>query len=123
MFRQTGGVIGCAAYRNITGDDYCRTIEAWCGMVARTVDIAGIDSVAIGTDRSHNFSAPDYAWMRQGRWTRGIDYGAGVQYRPPLSDNMVVAGGIAAMTLAGGMRDIYVRSHVFSTFVNVRFAF
>lgn len=79
---QSGGVMGCAAYRNITGDDYCRSIEAWCGMIARTVEIAGIDAVAIGTDRSHHFTAPDYAWMRQGRWTRGIDYGAGSAARP-----------------------------------------
>ncbi|MDO9524757.1 MAG: membrane dipeptidase [Gemmobacter sp.] len=79
---QSGGVIGCATYRNITGDDYCASVEAWCGMVARTVDIAGIDSVAIGTDRSHNFTAPDYAWMRTGRWTRGVDFGAASAARP-----------------------------------------
>ncbi|MCO5732184.1 membrane dipeptidase [Rhizobium sp. SSA_523] len=79
---RTGGVIGCAAYRNITGDEFCKSIEAWCTMVARTVDIAGIDSVAIGTDRSHNFTAPDYAWMRQGRWTRGADYGASAAGKP-----------------------------------------
>ncbi|MFN3765187.1 MAG: membrane dipeptidase [Aliihoeflea sp.] len=79
---ETGGVIGCAAYRNITGDAYCKSIEAWCGMVAETVEIAGIDSVAIGTDRSHNFTPPDYAWMRQGRWTRGVDYGAASAARP-----------------------------------------
>lgn len=79
---QSGGVIGCAAYRNITGDEYCASIEAWCTMVARTVEIAGIDSVAIGTDRSHNFTAPDYAWMRMGRWTRGVDYGAASAARP-----------------------------------------
>jgi membrane dipeptidase len=79
---ETGGVIGCATYRNITGDDYCRSIEAWCGMVAKTVEIGGIDTVAIGTDRSHNFMPVDYAWMRQGRWTRGIDYGAGSAARP-----------------------------------------
>lgn len=79
---QSGGVIGCAAYRNITGDDYCKSIEAWCTMVARTVDIGGIDTVAIGTDRSHNFTAPDYAWMRQGRWTRGVQYGASAAGKP-----------------------------------------
>lgn len=79
---ETGGVIGCAAYRNITGDYYCKSIETWCEMVARTVEIAGIDSVAIGTDRSHNFTPPDYAWMRMGRWTRGIDYGAASAARP-----------------------------------------
>jgi len=79
---ETGGVIGCATYRNITGDHYCKTVENWCEMVAKTVEIAGIDSVAIGTDRSHNFTPPDYAWMRMGRWTRGIDYGAASAARP-----------------------------------------
>ncbi|MFV0491716.1 MAG: membrane dipeptidase [Pseudorhodobacter sp.] len=79
---ETGGVIGCATYRNITGDYYCKSIENWCEMVARTVEIAGIDSVAIGTDRSHNFTPPDYAWMRMGQWTRGIDYGAASAARP-----------------------------------------
>jgi microsomal dipeptidase-like Zn-dependent dipeptidase len=80
--RDNGGVIGCAAYRNITGDHYCATIENWCTMVARTVEIAGIDHVGIGTDRSHNFSKPDYDWMRKGRWTRGEDFGAASAARP-----------------------------------------
>lgn len=105
--RQTGGVIGCAAYRNITGDDYCASIEAWCGMVAKTVEIAGVDSVAIGTDRSHNFTAPDYAWMRQGRWTRGADYGASAAGKPlkapppdwfqTVEDMNVIPGGLKAV--------------------------
>lgn len=105
--KETGGVIGCAAYRNITGDYYCKTIENWCEMVARTVDIAGIDSVAIGTDRSHNFTAPDYAWMRTGRWTRGVDYGAGSASNPgkaappdwfqKLEDLAVIPGGLKAV--------------------------
>lgn len=105
--RESGGVIGCATYRNITGDYYCKTIENWCSMVARTVDIAGIDSVAIGTDRSHNFTAPDYAWMRVGRWTRGVDYGAGSAKNagkalPPdwfqkLEDMAVIPGGLRSV--------------------------
>ncbi len=31
--RDNGGVIGCATYRNITGDEYCATVENWCEMV------------------------------------------------------------------------------------------
>lgn len=53
----------------------------------------------------------------------GIDYGAGVQYRPPLSDNIVIVGGIAAMKLGQGMQDIYTRGHLFSSFVNTRLVF
>ena len=105
--RDTGGVIGCATYRNITGDHYCKTIENWAEMVARTVDIAGIDSVAIGTDRGQNLTAGDYAWMRKGRWTRGADYGAGSATNagkalPPdwfqkLEDMAVIPGGLKAV--------------------------
>lgn len=75
--RDTGGVIGCAAYRNITGDHYCASIDNWCDMVRRTVEIAGIDHVGIGTDLCHNPTPAYYDWMRRGMWTRGADYGAG----------------------------------------------
>lgn len=77
-----GGVLGCATYRNIAGDHYSSSLGAWCEMVVRTVDIMGIDHVAVGTDRSHNFTKPDYDWMRMGRWTRSIDYGAASAARP-----------------------------------------
>lgn len=80
--RENGGVIGCAAYRNIAGDYFCLTVRNWCELVARTVDIAGIDHVAIGTDRSHNTTQFDLDWMRMGHWTRGVDYGAGSAARP-----------------------------------------
>lgn len=88
--RDTGGVIGCATYRNIAGDASCETAEAWAGLVARAVDIAGIDHVAFGTDTNHNKIVPDdLNWMRKGYWTRGEDYGAGSSERPgsvqPLS--------------------------------------
>lgn len=53
----------------------------------------------------------------------GIDYGGGFQYRPPLSDNIVLVGGIAALKLGQGMKDIYSRSHLFSAFVNARLVF
>lgn len=100
-----GGVIGCATYRNITGDHYCATLGAWCEMVARTVDIAGIDHVAIGTDRSHNHGPAEYDWMRMGRWTRGVDYGAGSaskpgkvpppDWMPEVGDIRLIPGGLA----------------------------
>jgi membrane dipeptidase len=71
------GVIGCATYRNFTPEDACESVNAWAAMVARTVDIAGIDHVAIGTDEIHQSSQAALDWMRQGRWTRSVQYGAG----------------------------------------------
>jgi len=47
-----------------------------------TVEIAGIDHVGIGTDFSHNHTPADYDWMRKGRWTRSVQYGAGSAKNP-----------------------------------------
>ncbi|ARP94129.1 dipeptidase [Bordetella genomosp. 13] len=80
--RDHGGIIGCAAYRNIAGDEFCKTVDKWCELVARTVDIVGIDHVGIGTDKSHNTTQRDLDWMRKGHWTRGTDFGAGSAARP-----------------------------------------
>jgi membrane dipeptidase len=77
-----GGVIGCATYRNITPPSACATVDGWCEMVARTVDLIGEDHVAIGTDEGHNNTRSDLDWMRMGLWTRGVDYGAGSASRP-----------------------------------------
>ncbi len=77
-----GGVIGCATYRNITPPDACASVDGWCEMVARTVDLVGIDHVGIGTDEGHNNSVADLNWMRAGFWTRGVDYGAGSAAKP-----------------------------------------
>lgn len=75
--KDNGGIIGCAAYRNITPPEACDKVEAWAEMVARTVDIAGIDHVGLGTDFSHHSSQAYLDWMRKGRWTRSVQYGAG----------------------------------------------
>ena len=53
----------------------------------------------------------------------GLEYGGGASYRPPLSDNLVIIGGIQAMTLGQGLKDIYERSHLFSIFLNGRLQF
>jgi membrane dipeptidase len=98
-----GGVMGCAAYRNITGDYFCSSVDAWCELVKRTVDLMGIDHVGIGTDFSHNFTLADYEWMRKGHWTRGPDYGAGGADKPvivPKADWLRPLEGIGAVPAA-----------------------
>ncbi len=53
----------------------------------------------------------------------GLDYGAGFQYRPPLSDNIVLVGGVSALAAGQGLKDIYTRDHFFSAFLNLRLVF
>ncbi len=79
---QTGGVIGCAAYRNITPEAACTSVRGFAEMVARTVEIAGIDHVGLGTDFSYKGNDAFREWMRKGRWTRSTQYGAGSVARP-----------------------------------------
>ena len=53
----------------------------------------------------------------------GVEYGAGATYRPPLSDNIVLIGGVEGMVLGQGLQDIYERKHMFSLFLNARLQF
>ena len=57
------------------------------------------------------------------RKNAGVDYGGGFTYRPPLSDNIVLVGGVQAMKLGQGLKDIYERSNLFSIFANLRLQF
>jgi hypothetical protein len=53
----------------------------------------------------------------------GFDYGGGASYRPPLSENIVIIGGVQAMRLGQGLTDIYSRHNMLSIFVNLRLQF
>ena len=53
----------------------------------------------------------------------GTDFGAGFEYRPPLSENIVVRGGASALVPGQSLEDIYNGRVLFSLFANVRFQF
>jgi hypothetical protein len=53
----------------------------------------------------------------------GADSGLGVSYRPPLSENIVITGGVNGFEPFQGFRDISTNRFLFSVFANVRFRF
>jgi hypothetical protein len=55
--------------------------------------------------------------------TIGTDFGLGVEYRPPLSENIVLTGGVAALQPGQGFKDIYTGRTLFSIFGSVKFIF
>jgi hypothetical protein len=57
------------------------------------------------------------------RHTIGMDYGLGVQYRPPLTENIVLTGGASALTPGQGFKDIYTGRTLFSLFGAAKFTF
>jgi hypothetical protein len=57
------------------------------------------------------------------RHSIGVDYSAGLQYRPPLTENITLTGGASALTPGRGFRDIYTGKTLFSLFGALRFQF
>jgi hypothetical protein len=53
----------------------------------------------------------------------GVDGGLGLQYRPLLSDNIVVTVGAGTLFPERGFKDIYTSRTLFSTFINLRMVF
>ena len=70
-----GGVLGVCTYNNIAGE-YAATLDGSAELVARHVELLGIDHVAYGSDLDPNSPPGNLAWMRNGRWSRKVQHGA-----------------------------------------------
>jgi hypothetical protein len=55
--------------------------------------------------------------------TIGEDFGIGVEYRPPLTENIVLTGGASALQPGQGFKDIYTSRTLFSLFGSVKLTF
>ena len=53
----------------------------------------------------------------------GADFGVGAEYRPPLSENIVIRGGASALVPGQGFKQIYNGQTLFSLSASVRFQF
>lgn len=82
----SGGMIGFSLYpHHLKGSSDC-TIETFCLMVAETAHTMGIDHIGIGSDLCQDQPDAVVAWMRNGRWTRDLDYGEGSSSKPGFPD-------------------------------------
>jgi len=52
-----------------------------------------------------------------------LDSGLGVQYRPLLTDNIVVFAGVGSLVPGRGFKDIYTGQTLFDAFINLRLVF
>lgn len=57
------------------------------------------------------------------RHSIGEDFGIGVTYRPPLTENIVLTGGASALQPGDGFKDIYTSRTLFSLFGSAKFTF
>lgn len=64
------GVLGLSPNRNMVINGAQSTLEEFCDMVAWTVDLMGVDAVALGTDYCAGHSPSIRTWWRYARWSR-----------------------------------------------------
>jgi len=71
----------------------------------------------------HTEAIQDILFQYPIRHSIGEDLGLGVEYRPPLSENIVLIGGASAFQPGQGFSDIYTSRTLFSLFGSVKFTF
>ncbi|MGO1120126.1 membrane dipeptidase [Rhodovibrionaceae bacterium A322] len=74
---ESGGMLGLSLYPHHLNNKSDCSLEDFCAMVARTVDLMGVEHVGFGSDLCQNQPNSVVEWMRNGTWTRDRDYGEG----------------------------------------------
>lgn len=74
---QSGGMLGLSLYPHHLKNKSDCTLQSFCEMVARTIELMGTGCVGIGSDLCQDHPDSIVEWMRVGRWTKEIDYGEG----------------------------------------------
>ena len=82
----SNGMLGFSIYPHHLKDGSNCSVQSFCDMVARTIDLMGEDNVGIGTDLCQDQPDSVVEWMRVGRWTKSIDYGEGSADKPGFPD-------------------------------------
>lgn len=76
---ESNGLLGLSTYPfHLKNGSQC-TLTEYCEMIARTADLMGVDHLGIGTDLCQNQPLSILEWMRNGRWSKTMDYGEGSQ--------------------------------------------
>ena len=76
---ESGGMLGLSLYPHHLKNNTDCTLESFCEMVARTVEILSINNIGIGSDLCLEQPDSVVEWMRNGTWSRSINYGEGSQ--------------------------------------------
>ena len=79
---QSGGMLGFSLYpHHLRGGGSC-SLSDFCDMIARTADLVGPEQLGIGSDLCQDQPDSVVTWMRNGRWTKSMDYGEGSAQAP-----------------------------------------
>ena len=76
---ESGGMLGLSLYpHHLKKGSEC-TIKDFCLMVAKTAEQIGVDNIGFGSDLCQDQPDSIVKWMRNGTWTKDIDFGEGAE--------------------------------------------
>jgi len=78
----SGGMLGLSLYPHHLKNGSNCTLENFCEMAAKTVEIMGVKNIGIGSDLCINHPDSVVEWMRNGTWTKTKNYGEGSKNKP-----------------------------------------
>lgn len=78
----SGGMLGLSLYPHHLKDQSACTLEGFCEMAARTAELMGTEHIGIGSDLCQGQPDAVVEWMRNGRWSKAVDYGEGSAAAP-----------------------------------------
>jgi len=73
----SGGMLGFSLYPHHLKDGSDCTVESFAAAIAKTADMMGADKIGIGSDLCQDQPDSIVEWMRNGRWTKTLDFGEG----------------------------------------------
>ncbi|MGB0853733.1 MAG: membrane dipeptidase [Pikeienuella sp.] len=74
---ETGGMLGFSLYpHHLAGGTAC-TLDSFCRAIADAAEQYGVGAIGIGSDLCQDQPDSIVTWMRNGRWTRDMDFGEG----------------------------------------------
>ena len=76
---ENGGLLGFSMYPHHLKHKSNCTLKEFCEMIARTGEKYGMDRIGLGSDLCQDHPASVVEWMRNGRWSKEIDYGEGTK--------------------------------------------
>ncbi len=82
ILSQSGGMIGLSLYPHHLKDGTNCTLNSFCEMVAKTAELIEVKNIGIGSDLCLYQPDKVVEWMRNGTWTKSINFGEGSKKVP-----------------------------------------
>ena len=79
ILSKNDGMLGLSLYPHHLKDGTNCSLESFCEMVAKTVDLMGVEKIGIGSDLCLNQPDSVVEWMRNGTWAKAKNFGEGTK--------------------------------------------